>query len=326
MSQEFGLIRAAIVVTVASCLPTIASAHGGPGGGHGAGMGGGRGDSSGARAYAGGGGYRGPAAYRGHIAGYHGYGPGYRWGYPAYGWGYPYYGYGLGLGLGLGYGLGAGYGYGYPAYGAYYGGSYYTSNTGVVSTPVTTSVVTTANAARDDMPTANARAFIERGEAAFKAGRYDEAVYEWRHAIVDAHQDPILVLQLAQALFAVGKYEEAAGATQSAMRQLPDQEWGSVVRRYQELYGNSHHYTEQLKSLEKAIKNKPNDPALRFLAGYHYGYLGFFKQSIAQFDKVLEIEPRDEIAKKLRDEMRSQLVNAEIPPAAPAPIPALQAP
>jgi len=228
----------------------------------------------------------------------------------------------LGLGLGLGYGLGVGYGYGaygygYPAY--YYGGTYY-NNTTVVNTPV----VTASNTTTDDVAAAKAREFIDRGEAAFRAGKYDDAVYAFRHAVVDAPQNAVLLLQLSQALFATGKYEEAAGATQAAMRMLPKEEWGAIVSRYPEVYGKSQDYTQQLKSLEKALKHKPKDPALRFLAGYHYGYLGFLKPSIEQLDKVIEIEPRDEMAKKLRDEFKSRLGIVDVPAVPPAPVPALE--
>jgi hypothetical protein len=79
---------------------------------------------------------------------------------------------------------------------------------------------------------------------------------------------------LAQALFAAGQYEEAAGATQAGMQMLPEEKWGVVIRGYQELYGDMQDYTNQIRALEKARTEKPDSPALRFLLGFQFGYLG----------------------------------------------------
>ena len=166
----------------------------------------------------------------------------------------------------------------------------------------------------DNAKIAKSNEFTERGAVAFKSAKYEQAVYAWRHAVVDDPQNPELVLLLAQALFATGKFEESAGATQAAMRQLPKHAWGNVIERYRDYYGDPQDYTRQLRVLEKALGSKPDSPALRFLAGYHYGYLGFLKQSIEQLDKVVEIESRDEMAQQLRDEMNNKLVKSEAPP------------
>ncbi len=83
------------------------------------------------------------------------------------------------------------------------------------------------------------------------------------------------MMLLAQALFALGQYDEAAGATQAAMQMLPEDKWGVVVTNYSQLYGNVQDYTDQLKALEKARDAKPDNPALRFLLGFHFGYLNY---------------------------------------------------
>jgi hypothetical protein len=71
------------------------------------------------------------------------------------------------------------------------------------------------------------------------------------------------------------------------------------------------------------VKDKPDNPMLRFLLGYHYAYLGFPKESIDQLDRGLKIMPQDEGAKQLREEMRSKLPKptAPAPPAAAPPGP-----
>jgi hypothetical protein len=56
-----------------------------------------------------------------------------------------------------------------------------------------------------------------------------------------------------------------------------------------------------LKALEKARDAKPDDAALRFLLGYHFGYLGYPKQATRELDKALDLQPKDLGSQKLRD-------------------------
>jgi tetratricopeptide (TPR) repeat protein len=82
---------------------------------------------------------------------------------------------------------------------------------------------------------------------------------------------------------------------------LPEAEWNKVVKNYSELYGNIEDYTNRLKALEKARDDKPDEPALRFLLGYHFGYLGYPQQAVRELDKALDLQPQDLGAEKLRD-------------------------
>jgi len=88
---------------------------------------------------------------------------------------------------------------------------------------------------------------------------------------------------------------------------VPRDQWGVVVTHHRELYGDDADYTRQLRVLESSIAERPKDPALRFLAGFHYSYLGFPQPAILELDKALEAEPHDEIARLLRDETQSRL-------------------
>jgi tetratricopeptide (TPR) repeat protein len=270
--------------------------------------------------------------------GWGGWGLGWGFGYPGYGYGY--YGwpgligqglYSLGYALG-GYGgyYGGGYGYGYNPYCTY--GSYYPMYAGstafyypgnnyglAIATTDPNAGALAANQPAQANPkpatdAENARVFAEKGETDFKSRDYKSAVYAWKHAIIDDPSNGVLTMMLAQGFFATGQYNEAAGATQQAMQILPKEDWGVVVKNYKELYGNIQDFTDQLRTLEKAVKDKPNDPALRFLAGFQYAYLGYPKESVDQLDKGLKIAPRDEMAKKLRDVMVAKLPKPIEPP------------
>ena len=60
-------------------------------------------------------------------------------------------------------------------------------------------------------------------------------------------------------------------------------------------------FTNELKSLEAAVKAKPDDPALRFLLGFQYGYLNYPKQAVDELGQAVELEGRDPAARKLHD-------------------------
>ncbi len=203
-------------------------------------------------------------------------------GYGGYGFGFfPFFGYGLGWGLfGWPY---YGYGYGYGGYG--YGGY---GNYGYVAVDNAA-----ANPAGVDFGTL--------GEEAFRAGKFQEAANDFRHALVDDPTNGGLIMLLGQALFQTGNYNEAAGATETAMNLLPVEKSGAAVENYKQLYGNIQDYTNQLKTLEKARDAKPDDAAVRFLLGFHFGYLGYPKQAVRELDKAVELQPRDPAARKLHD-------------------------
>lgn len=229
------------------------------------------------------------------------------------GWGYPYYGYGYGGYGGYGYG---GYGYGYQpvctytsyyssypddyGYGAYaydnsaYGDSAYDS-TAVVDQGVAAQTATSAG--QDAV--AQTTDYAAQGEQDFRQGNYQSAIRSWQHAIVDDPTNGAITLLMAQALFATGEYDMAAGAVQRGLQMVPPEKWNGVVANYEQLYGNIGDYTTQLRALEKARDGKPDNPAMRFLLGYHYGFLGYPKQAVRELNKAVELAPKDEVAAKL---------------------------
>jgi hypothetical protein len=227
---------------------------------------------------------------------------------------------GLGLyGPGFGYGYGGYGGNGYGPYGysycSYYGlaGSNNVNSATILSGPPAAPITLPSGGGSLD--------FSALAETQFKAGNYAAAVSAWRHALLDDSKSPVLVLLYAQGLFATGKFDEAAGAVQQALRQLPDDKWGVVVSHYGELYRGNQDYTDQLRALELARNNPETDsPAVRFLLGYHYGYLGYPKHAVAELDKTLAAVADDSIARQLREIMaaKSPAASEVAPPAAPS--------
>lgn len=146
-----------------------------------------------------------------------------------------------------------------------------------------------------------------QGEYAFRARDYTAAARAWQHAIVDDPSNGALAMKLALALFALGKYREAAGTTQQVLMLLPQEKWGQAASDYKKLYPNPKDYLDQLKSLAKAVADKPNDPALRFLLGFHYGYSGRVGDAVRELNKLVQLEPKDQLGRKLLDLMADKV-------------------
>ncbi|MGD9648180.1 MAG: hypothetical protein AB7U73_20890 [Pirellulales bacterium] len=135
--------------------------------------------------------------------------------------------------------------------------------------------------------------------SAFRAGNYALAANNWRHALVDAPRSGLYALRLAQAEFALGNYDNAAEALHLAMTLLPQDEWGQVVRNYKRLYTRNRTFTTQLRALELARKENPDNAAIRFLLGFQYLYLGFPQQAHKQLQVANELAPDDLLARDL---------------------------
>jgi hypothetical protein len=161
----------------------------------------------------------------------------------------------------------------------------------------------TPSSGTTDPAAVSSESFDQQGEYAFRARDYMAANRDWQHAVVDDPSNGALAMKLALAMFAVGKYREAAGTTQQVLMLLPQEKWGQVVSDYKKLYANPIDYLDQLKSLAKAAADKPNDPALRFLLGFHYGYSGRVADAVRELNKLVQLESKDQLGRKLRDLM-----------------------
>ena len=122
------------------------------------------------------------------------------------------------------------------------------------------------------------------------------------------------MLLVAQSLFAAGQYDDAAAAVHMAMGGLPEDKWGTVVENYTQLYGNIGDYTSQLRALEAARTAKPDNPALRLLLGFHFGYLGYPQQAVRELDKAVQLDSHDPAARRLHDIFAAKIGAPQVGP------------
>jgi hypothetical protein len=98
------------------------------------------------------------------------------------------------------------------------------------------------------------------------------------------------------------------------MQILPQDKWDVVVKNFRDLYGRGEDYTTQLRALEKSAREKPDEPALRFLLGYHYGFLGYPAEAVKQLEKCVNLAPQDEVARKTLRLFEDKLPKKNEPP------------
>jgi len=65
------------------------------------------------------------------------------------------------------------------------------------------------------------------------------------------------------------------------------------------LYPDVQTYEDQLRDLESFTKEEPKNAAGRFLLGYHYLVAGHQDAARRQFEKVVDLQPKDRVAKQL---------------------------
>ena len=169
-----------------------------------------------------------------------------------------------------------------------------------VSLPADNRYYVPSNSAREPAAV-SAESFDRQGDRAFRARDYITALRDWQHAVVDDPKNGGLAIKLGLAMFALESYREAAGSTQQALTLLPEEKWEEAFNDYRKLYASPADYANQLKTLAKASADKPNDPALRFLLGLHYGYSGRVADAARELDKLVQLQPRDQLGRKLRD-------------------------
>jgi tetratricopeptide (TPR) repeat protein len=162
---------------------------------------------------------------------------------------------------------------------------------------------------------------LERSRAAFKQGDYLAASKAVDEAIAHTPGDVTLHEYRALVFFALGKYADAAGVINPVLASGPGWGWDTMTG----FYDGSSTYDGQLRKLEAYVKGSPDKADGHFLLGYHYLVCGHTEKAYQQFDKTVQLQPADSIARQLRDLTKSSLPDygdsQAAPPAKPAPVP-----
>lgn len=251
-------------------------------------------------------------AWAQHHGGHHGgggFGHHYDFGHGYFG----HYGYGYGYGhhyspfyLGLYYGPGYGYS------GDYYVGSYGYAPS--VSRSYDSASLYADPRARQTTAEAGSD-WQRRAEASFRSHHYEDAIRYADRAVAEMPRNGKLFLFLSQAHLAVGDYRAAAGAARQGLSLLDPRNWGWMVENFRGFYHDAD-YVGQMRRLEGYLEDSPRSGDARFLAGYHWSFLGYPAEARRDLSIALEVDPRDEMATRLLERFGGSVSRSQ-----PRPIP-----
>lgn len=142
-----------------------------------------------------------------------------------------------------------------------------------------------------------AQTSFDKGLAEFYDGGYSTALKLFDKALAELPGDPVVHEVRALALFAVGKYDEAAAALNSLLSSAPGMDWTTMSS----LYGHPDHYSNQLRKLENYCRDHATDAASHFVLAYHYLVLGEKDDAAEELQVVVASQPQDVTAKRMLD-------------------------
>ncbi len=164
---------------------------------------------------------------------------------------------------------------------------------------------------------------LDQARNAFKAKDYKNALKLTEQAVQKVPNDPVIHELGALCLFALGEYQKSAVVLNALLAVAPGMDWTTLIS----LYSSSDEYTGQLRALEAHCKQNPNDSAAAFVLGYHYLVCGHADSAKKALERVLEVQPKDQVAKRMYDALTGGSQAPAAPAAgaeAPAPKPAVE--
>jgi tetratricopeptide (TPR) repeat protein len=145
---------------------------------------------------------------------------------------------------------------------------------------------------------------FDSARAAFGDGDYAGALRLTDEALRVLPNDATLHEFRALVLFAVGKYDLAAGPLYAVLSVGPGWDWTTMAG----LYPSIDTYTGQLRKLEAFVNANLNSTAGRFVLAYHYLTQGHIEAAVGQLKQIVALAPQDTLS--------AQLVKQFSPPAA----------
>jgi thioredoxin-like negative regulator of GroEL len=164
----------------------------------------------------------------------------------------------------------------------------------------------------------NATDFYAQALEAFQQGDYRNATRLAGHASIDDPRNPEVHLLLMQGLFAIGEYRGGAMEAHAVVSLGKTPDWAKLYG----LYGAVEPYTEQLRALEKYVRDKPATPEGRFLLGFQYVMAGHPEAAQNEFLRALKLTPKDRLAAQLLKEAGGTVpedIAKQLSPAPPLP-------
>ncbi|WP_422931738.1 tetratricopeptide repeat protein [Singulisphaera sp. PoT] len=151
---------------------------------------------------------------------------------------------------------------------------------------------------------------------AFKAGDYPRALDLTDQALRKTPNVPVMHEFRALTLFALKRYNEAASVLYAVLSAEPGWNWSTMIG----LYPDVDTYTNHLRALEADSKTNPDSASDAFLLGYYYMVQGNSSEAAAEFDRVVQLQPKDKLSSSFAQVLK-KAGDASPEPNEPAPAP-----
>lgn len=150
--------------------------------------------------------------------------------------------------------------------------------------------------------------WVELGNTAFAAERYDEARHLYMRAVLADDDDGYAKLFYGLANFALGDYGAAATAVRRALQSIPDLIEDPIDLRV--LYTDELVVQAHLARLKQLVETRPGDREARFLLGYLYYATGAPVQAQTVLQSLAGLSAEDELVAFVSDAV-TRVVNLE---------------
>jgi hypothetical protein len=154
-----------------------------------------------------------------------------------------------------------------------------------------------------------AGSFLNDALQAFRSGDYRNAARLANHAAVDDPRNPRVHQLIALSLMALNDYRGAAMEAHAALALGAPSDWPTLFA----VYGNEQTYTDQLRALERFVRENPNRADAHFLLGYQYLMTGNRDEARNQFADATRLTPEDQLARRFLGELGGQVPSQPTP-------------
>jgi tetratricopeptide (TPR) repeat protein len=163
------------------------------------------------------------------------------------------------------------------------------------SQPIVSAETPTSDSADEPARNDRAMSFFSTARQAFYEENYPVALKAGEQALALQPDDVVFNEFRGATLFAMEKYQEAAGVVYAVLSIGPGWDWATMSA----LYPNVEIYTKQLRALEEYVRSHPDDAAAHFLLAYHYLMCNHTDAAAKQLKEVVRINPQDTLSSQL---------------------------
>ena len=166
------------------------------------------------------------------------------------------------------------------------------------------------------LPTSPLETLVGEGNAAFAAGRYEDARRAYLRAVLADERDGYAKVLLGWSAFAMGDFDGAAAAIRRALLTTPDLvDYPMDLRA---LYADQAVLDHQIDALVQFVQVRPDPREAEFVLGYVYYSHGLAERAASVFNSLAQRDAKDTLAAQVRD-AALRAAKGQTPPPATAP-------